>query len=393
MAWLKSISGSSYEKIAWFVVLLILFGQSILGSISIISNFALAYIALRHYYIGNIRRENYNFVFAILFVLCTYSIAMGNSLALAIRFSLIIFFILFSYTWEINYRYFLKCLILISSILILALICLEIFLFIGTDVEYQAIRQFVTSQNMGDVFFYHVYYKLELRGNALLVFIYMLSYVIDIFPSKHKIFFRFYYIVGVILAGNFAYQMAIVLFHLIIWIYEIIRNPAKRFRILLRMGIVFLILGGILLEFVLGTMEEKSDASSAPRIDQAIVLIGDMSRNVVTLLFGSGLGHTVDVVTEYRDYTGKTYFELQTLYFFNQLGLLGFLFFAITNVVLSFRLIKLEKLLLVYCVYLIYAATNPYIWDTNHVVVITSLLCARAQICDIDLQSKMINKA
>ena len=233
---------------------------------------------------------------------------------------------------------------------------------------------------MGDVFFYHIYYKLELRGTPLLVFVYMLSYVVDIFPTKHIKKFRLLYFVGIILAGNFAYQLALLLFHIIKYIYEMIKDPSSRFRKIVFLFFMLILAGGVLADFISNTMEEKSDISNATRIDQAKVLIDDMSRNVMTLALGSGLGHTLEVETEFRDYHGNIYFELQSLYLMNQLGLVGFSLFLAVNLVLAFRCISYPKLLFVYSIYLLYACTNPYIWDTNHIIVIVSLLCAKSKI-------------
>ena len=110
------------------------------------------------------------------------------------------------------------------------------------------------------------------------------------------------------------------------------------------------------------------------------VLFDDVARKPVTLFWGSGLGHTLEVKTPWRDYRGATYFELQTLYVFNQLGLINFMILVLANLFLAIKYIRKKELIMVYGVYVAYASTNPYIWDTNHVVVITALLCAKTHI-------------
>lgn len=246
--------------------------------------------------------------------------------------------------------------------------------------DYLALRNgFFLANNMGDVYWYGIYYKLQLRGTPLLAFVYMLSYVLNLFPHKYKIFYRLYYLTGVLLAGNFAYQLAIAIFHICYYLYSS-DTPQKMMRRITWMIFISLVVGGFVFSYVESEMETKADESNATRYDQAKVLLDDMYSSPITFLFGSGLGHTINAKTAFRDYRGETYFELQTLYFFNQLGLVNFAIFVLVNIILTFRLIKLPQLILIYGVYVMYAFTNPYMWDTNHIVVITSLLCAKNQI-------------
>jgi hypothetical protein len=98
----------------------------------------------------------------------------------------------------------------------------------------------------------------------------------------------------------------------------------------------------------------------------------DLSENNTYLLLGRGIGHTIEKITPSRDYRGNIYFELQTFYVLNQLGLFGFIMFLFYNVYMSIRLYS-KWLILIYVSYIIYAFTNPYIFDTNHIVVILLL--------------------
>ena len=126
--------------------------------------------------------------------------------------------------------------------------------------------------------------------------------------------------------------------------------------------------------------EEKKDESNAMRIEQAVLLLEDLSRNPMTLLGGAGLGNTVDVTTHFRSYVGATYYELQVLYVLNQLGLVSFLVFILVNILFVFKYMPDTKIKMVYAGYVLYAVTNPYIIDTNQVVVIITLLSAQYQI-------------
>lgn len=376
------IKNSYIDNVLWLVILIILFFQSLLKEFSVLSNIALLFILIRQIpkLSANGRRM---LIWAMIWigVLIGYSVMSGNQIPNAIRFGLIILFILSAYYWNTDCTFLIKALFYVSVALVLGLICLEIFMWTLSNEEYLALRNgYFLANGMGDVFFSGGYYKLELRGTPLVVFVYMLSYVTNIFPSKYKIFLRLFYLAGLIIAGNFAYQMAIVIFHFAYFLFPSLESPVKMVRRVLFMSIVMLIVGGIVYSYVASEMKAKSAISNATRYDQAEVLWEDMARSPKTLLLGSGLGHTIESKTSFRDYRGNTYFELQTLYIFNQLGLLNFCILVLANIILAFRLIKLPELLLVYGVYVTYAFTNPYIWDTNHIVVITSLLCAKSQL-------------
>ena len=150
-------------------------------------------------------------------------------------------------------------------------------------------------------------------------------------------------------------------------------------RLFIGLVILFTIGGGIIF-YIDAVFEEKKDESNAMRIEQAILLLEDLSRNPITLLGGAGLGNTVDVTTHFRSYVGATYYELQVLYILNQLGLVSFLVFILVNILFVFKYMPDTKIKMVYAGYILYAVTNPYIIDTNQVVVIITLLSAQYQI-------------
>lgn len=118
----------------------------------------------------------------------------------------------------------------------------------------------------------------------------------------------------------------------------------------------------------------KRDVSLGTRYDQAEVLMDNLSESATTFVLGQGLGNLVDVVTPFRDYSDMVYYELQALYFFNQMGVLNFVLFILVNIYLAFKTIRYPQLLFVYLCYVVYAVTNPYILDTIHFVVIISLV-------------------
>ncbi len=85
------------------------------------------------------------------------------------------------------------------------------------------------------------------------------------------------------------------------------------------------------------------------------------------------MGCTLNKQSSTRDYRESTYFEMQPLYFLDQLGIILFIFFIFLNLYLTIINFKYNLILLIYFCYIIYSFTNPYILDTNHFVVIIIL--------------------
>ena len=141
--------------------------------------------------------------------------------------------------------------------------------------------------------------------------------------------------------------------------------------------VILLTIGGGFFSYINIVLEEKKDESNAIRVEQATLLLEDLNETPVTLLMGKGLGNTVDVTTHFRSYVGATYYELQVLYILNQLGIIPFLIFILVNILFVFKYMPNMKIKIVYASYILYAITNPYIMDTNQVVVIIALLCAQ----------------
>jgi Kef-type K+ transport system membrane component KefB len=113
------------------------------------------------------------------------------------------------------------------------------------------------------------------------------------------------------------------------------------------------------------------------RYDQFDVLVNDFTKLNSDILFGTGLGHTLSVDSPVRDYTGNIYFEMQPIYVLNQLGFVVFSLYIFIHVILAKVFIREKELLLLYCCYVLYASSNPYIFDTSHFVVIVVLVSLR----------------
>jgi hypothetical protein len=107
--------------------------------------------------------------------------------------------------------------------------------------------------------------------------------------------------------------------------------------------------------------EAKKVISNATRTDQAKVLL--TTGNIIS---GNGFGTSIHSVTKFRDYTDDIYFELQTLYIINQIGLIGYFLFMLCTIYIFYNHNK--RMLPVYIIYLLYTFWNPYCFDTTHMV-------------------------
>ena len=241
---------------------------------------------------------------------------------------------------------------------------------------YYPIRHFFLNNNWGDVYTYNgIIWKIQLKGNALLPFAFFISMVY--YKGFKRSLIAGLFFVATLLAGNFAYILGIILFLGLYYIYS------KRWTIqkIVLNGFIGIILTIVLFNptynYFSNVVEQKSGYSNSTRIDQTNVLVENMNKNLVTILFGQGLGNTVDVKTEWRDYSGAIYYELQAFYIMNQLGILFFTFFILINILLAYYMFKYKLLFIVYASYIFYALFNPYFLDTSHIVAIIILLSLR----------------
>lgn len=217
-----SLKISSIDRILWSIIIFFLVWQVFLAPYTIISNLALTCL-----YICNYRKlspKERKIELALLcgiFCLIGYSFIMQNEISLIFRFALILFFVLGAYLIRLNYKICLKRLFQVSFLLCLFLIMAEIFLFLFGEEYAKMIRNYVQDKGIGDVYFYGFYYKVQIKGNAIIPFIYMLSYAIELFPLKCKTFFRIIYLSAIFIAGNFAYLLAVVAFHCVVYFCNI----------------------------------------------------------------------------------------------------------------------------------------------------------------------------
>ena len=290
------------------------------------------------------------------------SVALGISLSRIIRFSLILVAIpLTCLIKDDNFSVKLKIFTNLAVIKSLILI------FFGFIIVYQGsfdhFRSWVMSFGLGDIYFLNrLIPKVQVQGNALLVIAFFLDYM----KNKKLTIKNLIIIAGVIMAGNFAFIIAIISF--VLWrggIYAIkfIRTNKYGKIIVIAAGLAFV---AVLIPYVISKVQEKAEVSNAVRMDQIKILLN------ANPFIGDGLGYWINAVTDRVSYNGDMYFELQTLYIYKQIGLIGLSLFYVVTLMPIKRVGK--DCFMLYLVYLFFSFWNPYCFDTTQMFTIILLI-------------------
>ena len=228
---------------------------------------------------------------------------------------------------------------------------------------YMPLRDFVQTNDMGDIYPYlNIFMKIQVRGTPLLLFAAM-SY----FEIKRKCDWIFFLLlIGVLLSGNFAFILGLLCFFIFkVYDYIIVNKAVFAIRVSISL-LLLLLIGILLLPFFKKEVESKSKFSNVVRIEQANALI---SGNIIS---GNGFGNVIEARGRFINYSGNIYFELQSLYIINQFGALGFLYL---NFIIFYFLSHTKKnITRLYFLYLLYSFWNPYCFDTTHMMVIAILV-------------------
>lgn len=373
---LSKISYNDIKTICWWTINIILVWTAILKPFTFFSNIAVFILSI--YAWKNLSINNKKILqIAILIIagLSGYSIILQNQPSNIVRFALIIYFICIAYYIKLPRHLVEKGLKWTTIPYCVLLILFEIYLILFFDSSNLPTLRFTTvSKGIGDIYpKYGFFYAIQLVGTAAIPFVFMLSLVDQNLFRYNRNKYRLLLLAGVITAGNFGYIVAIALFIL----FLNLRNKMTYKKWLNRIIIVciaLIVIGPSTVKFVEDTWESKKEESNATRLDQTNVLIKNMSDNLMTVFFGKGLGNQVNVKTKFRDYSDSQYFELQTLYFLNQMGIIPFVAFVLFNLWATIKFVRNYKLRLLYLAYIIYSVTNPYILNTNQIVVIITLV-------------------
>lgn len=378
------ISGKKYrwgiDDVCWVLVVFILTWQGIWPKITIIFNFMIFLLFLHNLWTTTKLSDQKQLlkIWICVLMLVAYSIILANKGNLIMRFSLIMLFICYAYYIRMkNPRAVIKSLVFVTIPFAVSLILLELLLLFYVDESSaQVYISEIYETGLGGIYKVPAgFYRVHLRGCASLPFVYMLVASSTIFQKRAKIILCTLYLLASIFAGNFMFLMAFVTFHMM---RLFMRSRSRSYLYNhVPLYIAILCVLPVFFTFIGHTLEEKKDYSNRIRIEQVELLINDMTKSSMTTLFGQGLGNAIKASTSLRDYGDETiYYEVQTAYFLNQLGIIPFLIFIAYNILCTRRFIVSWQLRVVYCSYVIYAMSNPYMLDTTQVVVIISLLCA-----------------
>ena len=214
----------------------------------------------------------------------------------------------------------------------------------------------------GDMFFVYGFIpRIQLQGNALLLMALFISIARNNKITKCGMLF----LLGVLIEGNFSFYLGLVFF--IIYLY--IKNNSIK-KLTLKKCIAGLLLLASLIGFYnyADSQREAKDTGQRSVREKQIEILMDTNE-----LYGSGLGQRVPGNTKLGRSDNATYFELQTLYIYYQIGFMGILLFYCIVFRLLFQLDNKDALY-IYIAYMIYSFFNPYCFDTTNCIV--AILCA-----------------
>lgn len=217
---------------------------------------------------------------------------------------------------------------------------------------------------------------IQIHGNGILP----MCFIFNFFLTRNKTLryvSELILLAGILFAGNVAYILGLALFLLYVLIGVALNKKKSGY---FRLAVIFLICLFFIffVIYCFWQLEIKSEYSNLIRLSQAKVLLSDSY-----ILIGKGLGHSVKTDGILSDYNGSLYFELQTLYILNQIGLCGLL---MNYALIFFGLRKASQLsVILFLIYLVYSFWNPYCFDSTEMMVLCVLVNAEYK------QNKIIN--
>lgn len=229
--------------------------------------------------------------------------------------------------------------------------------------EFGFFRGWASSHGLGDIYFLNRFIpKIQVHGNALLVVALMLDYM-----CTKKIKLKTVIILaGVLCAGNFAFMLALIAFvgwRFLIFGLDFTKKHPMAKQIIIVVGMFAAV---CVMPYISSKIQEKADVSNAIRIHQAMALLK------ANPLVGDGLGNWVNFKSSLITYNGDIYFEMQTLYIFNQIGIIGLGLFYFITLKPAFAAGK-DRFIL-YLIYIFFSFWNPYCFDTTQMFTIILLM-------------------
>lgn len=330
---------------------------------SLISPFVLLSLAL--YFFTSVKvLKNISIIFFVGFLLMInlfFSVAQGNSSITAVRFFIALIGIAVAITVKPN-KQILNLFIIACCIFSIALLVMEHYYIVHPG-QWIIDRANWALNGLGDVYTYNNwFYRIQIKGNSLLPVALFVTMLENVRWKKLKCLIL---ILGIIVAGNFMFWLSTALFI----VYYIFFYGKSKFRKIAVSSLTIPAMAGIVV-YLKDVFSYKSQNSLPIRMEQIRFLWHDFTHSYTTVLFGNGLGHVLtNAIGEFRDYSGATYFELQTFYIIDQLGLINFSLYVGSIFFLIGNNWKSRKQICILIFYLIYAVSNPYIFDVTNIVV------------------------
>lgn len=314
-------------------------------------------------------RIRYSRVYTI--ILLCYFIYLGIEIFIAVLYlnnfkSLFRFFQilcvipLFILIREEKFSYFFYITVFLTLLKCLMIIGIGIYLLILG--EYSMVRSWIYSIGGGDIYILRGMPKVQLHGNGLIPLIFIL-YTAKI---QRLDFVGFILLIGILFAGNFAFILGLLCYFITV-IFNVIKKDIQNYKIVIIFFFIFIFFPFFVM-YINKKVEEKSSYSNAVRIEQLYVLID------TNFFIGKGLGHQIYYQGDLRTYDGDNYFELQTLYIFNQIGIIGIILFYLVTIGGFSNTRYQKKRVLLYMIYLFYTFWNPYCFDTTQMITLVLLI-------------------
>lgn len=286
-----------------------------------------------------------------------YSVSNGTELSSAIRFFLILILLPlcpFYKEKEANILYKIFSVLSLGKALMLIVIAFMVF-HAGSHSE---MREWALLNNYGDIYLgYGVIPRVQLKGNALLLIAFMISF----YRNNRFTIYNIIVLMGILCAGNFAFILGLSVFF--IWRY--VQSLKDRTHILKKICVGIILLVGMACLGSYSIMESNMKSgyfgSNGMRIIQYEILTD------TNVIYGSGLGSNVPGAVRLGRSISDQYYELQTLYIYYQVGIFCLIAFYIL-IFYAMRKSCNKDGFVLFVIYLFYSFFNPYCFDSTQII-------------------------
>ena len=237
------------------------------------------------------------------------------------------------------------------------------FSFIQDENFAKGVRDIVLSNLWGDIYSHDgLYYRVQLIGNALVPFLFFVALWSP--SSRSRYVFLVASFLGVLAAGNMTYVMGVFL-ALFLRYRGFFLNKKGALSFIFVIFVLFLFSFDIYDSWM--KKFDGADSSMGIRFDQVDTYLSAIAQDPYILLVGAGLGSAFPDGQQ-RDYSNFNYIELQTLFVFYKIGIVGFFIYFFSICILLYLRLSVEGRL-IFFLYIFSSITNPYIFDINQIIV------------------------